>query len=70
MSGRTPLPESERKRNNLTFRLRDGLRTDLVAEASANGRSLSEEVEFRLELSFRDDNIVERLRAIMRSNHG
>lgn len=42
----------ELKRNNLTFRARDGLRNELKAAAEANGRSMSEEIEFRLEQSF------------------
>ena len=50
--GRPPLPLRERKRNNVTTRLRDGLKGDLENAAAEEGRSLSEEIEFRLELSF------------------
>ena len=38
----------ERKRNNLTFRARDRLKADLEAAAVKSGRSVSEEIEFRL----------------------
>ena len=39
------------KRNYFTFRMRDNLKDRLQAAADENGRSLSEEMEFRLELS-------------------
>jgi hypothetical protein len=48
----------ERKRTNLTMRLRDALRAKLVAKAQENQRSLSEEVEFRLEQSFDRQDLV------------
>lgn len=56
-------PEA-RKRNNVTLRLRDRLRAALQAEADANGRSLSEEMETRLERSLRDDRVVALLEEI------
>jgi len=49
---------SERKRNNLTFRARDRLRAALEAEAAENGRSLSEEIEARLEQSLFVQNLL------------
>jgi hypothetical protein len=50
--GRPPLPPGQGKRASFTTRLRAALR-DRLKEAAANeGRSLSEEIEFRLELSF------------------
>jgi hypothetical protein len=45
-------PAAERKRNNLTFRVRDQLRADLEQAAAANQRSVSEEIEHRIERSF------------------
>ena len=42
----------ERKRNNLTFRVRDELKSGLESEAAKNSRSLSAEIEYRLEQSF------------------
>src|SRR5690349_5265821 len=50
--GRPPMPAESRKRNNLTMRLRDETRAALEERAAANGRSLSEEIEVRLEQSF------------------
>lgn len=49
--GRPSLPEEDRKSTNLKFRTRAGLREKLEAAAEENGRSLSEEVEYRLERS-------------------
>jgi hypothetical protein len=46
--GGQPKPPAERKRNNLTFRARDRLRTDLEKAAAAAQRSVSEEIEHRL----------------------
>ena len=45
-------PAATRKRNNLTFRTRDQLRDQLERTATAAGRSISEEIEYRLTLSF------------------
>src|SRR5262249_3635975 len=50
--GGRPKPAAQRKRNNLTFRARDQLRADLGAAAESNRRSLSEEIEHRLQPSF------------------
>lgn len=50
--GGQPKPASQRKRNNLTFRVRDQLRADLVAAAADSGRSVSQEIEFRLGRDF------------------
>jgi hypothetical protein len=47
-----------RKRNNLTFRARDALKADLAASAEANQRSLSEEIEHRLENSFVYERVI------------
>jgi|GEM_PF-2570722 len=49
--GRPPMPAARRKRNNIIFRARDSLKSQLEEVAGNNGRSLSEEVEFRLECS-------------------
>ncbi len=50
--GRPPTPPEQRKRNNVTIRLRDDTKSALEARASTNGYSLSEEIERRLERSF------------------
>lgn len=52
--GGQPKPAAERKRNNLTFRVRDNLKSQLQASADENQRSLSKEIECRLERSFVD----------------
>jgi hypothetical protein len=49
-------PAATRKRNNLTFRTRDQLRDQLERAASTAGRSISEEIEYRLTLSFSHDD--------------
>lgn len=49
--GRPPKTAAERKRNNVTIRMRDATKADLEAAAAGNQRSLSEEIEFRLEES-------------------
>ncbi len=52
--GRPPISPERRKRNNVTLRVRDDLKRQLKAAAQANGRSLSEEMEFRLEQAFQE----------------
>jgi hypothetical protein len=56
--GGQPKPANERKRNNLTFRVRDKLRADLTAAAEANQRSVSEEIEHRVEASFVYERVI------------
>src|SRR5437867_726083 len=58
--GRPAKPARERKRNNLTLRIRDKLRDDLARAAESNQRSLSEETEARLERSFDRQDLFER----------
>ncbi len=48
-------PAAARKRNNLTFRTRDQLRDQLEKVAAASGRSISEEIEYRLTSSLSHD---------------
>ncbi|MCJ2084885.1 hypothetical protein MKK88_02605 [Methylobacterium sp. E-005] len=47
--GRPRLPDDERKRHTMTFRMRDELRASYIARAEKNGSSVSEEVEKSLE---------------------
>jgi len=54
-------PAALRKRKSLTFRVRDQLRRQLEKAAKVNQRSISEEVELRLIMSFHDEDIVKRL---------
>jgi hypothetical protein len=58
--GRPPKPEDERRAINLTFRARKNLRQRLLEAAEENQRSLSEETEFRIETTFRDQDVVMR----------
>ena len=57
--GRPPKADSARKRNILSMRVRDDLRAKLARSAESSQRSVSEEAEFRLEQSFRDDRVLE-----------
>ena len=52
--GRPPRHQGERLRKNRTFRVREALDDKLLASAAASGRSVSEEIEFRLEQSYDD----------------
>lgn len=51
--GRPPKHEGERLSKNRTFRVRPALDAQLMAAAEKSGRSVSEEIEYRLEESFR-----------------
>src|SRR3954465_7863792 len=57
---RSKEPE-QRKRHNLTFRVRERLRADLEAVAEANGRSVREEIEARLEQSLTERDLLTRV---------
>ena len=50
--GRPPLPPGKRRRASMGFRPTPEIRRQLEQVAFANGRSLSQEIEARLELSF------------------
>lgn len=50
------MPDSRRKRRNFTFRGTDRLHESIAVSAAENGRSLSEEIEYRLEMSFWEDD--------------
>ncbi len=54
---RGPRPQGpfEDKRRTLSTRITDETRTKLEGAREATGRSLSQEIEFRLDASFRDD---------------
>lgn len=54
----------DKPRGNLTFRIRDEVRKTLQDNAAANQRSLSEEVEARLERSLREDELVSRIESL------
>lgn len=50
--GRPPKSPEKGKRQNYTFRMSDADRDKLIAFAERSGRSMSEEIERRVELSF------------------
>src|SRR4051794_11790518 len=50
--GGPPVPESEKKGRNFTFRSRGDMHERLAQSSAANQRSISEEIERRLEQSF------------------
>jgi len=49
--GRPSLAPGQRKRNNVTIRMRDEVKSAVQDAGSAKGRSLSEEIEYRVERS-------------------
>jgi hypothetical protein len=56
--GRPAKPDAQRKRSNLTFRVRAHLRYLLQLRADREGRSLSEEIEYRLERSLAEEVLL------------
>jgi hypothetical protein len=58
---RRALPPEEGKRIPLNMRTTREIRNRLTTAAIASGRSLAQEVEYRLERSFRDDDLNKRL---------
>lgn len=50
--GRPQVPDEAKKRNNVTIRMRDELKSKIQQAAAEHGRSISEEIERRLEHSF------------------
>ena len=56
--GRPPKAEGERKRNNLTLRIRDETRTSLQHSATRNGRSVSEEAESLIEGALQSESLI------------
>src|SRR5580693_5464199 len=52
--GRPPMRPEDRKRHNLTLRLRDTTRAALERVAAQASRSVSEEIEYRVEQSLLD----------------
>jgi hypothetical protein len=66
--GRPSLPVEEKRSRNLTFRSRGDLRDRLNDAASQAGRSISEEIESRLEQSFETEDRVALVREIADKN--
>jgi len=61
--GRPPKYAGEGKRQNFSFRIRDAIRERLVAVVEKTGRSLSEEIEWRIEHSFEWEDQLGEFRA-------
>lgn len=61
--GRPQLPAAEKKRRNFTFRGTDGLHEQLSKAAAESGRSVSEEIEWRLSQTFADEGYLGYLNA-------
>src|SRR4051812_29559407 len=59
--GRPAAPEAERRRSNLSLRVRTETRSALEEAAAQNGRSLSEEAELRLDYTVRAEQGAEQL---------
>jgi hypothetical protein len=76
--GRPPKYAGEGKRQNFSFRIRDKVREQLIAAVQETGRSLSEEIEHRLERSFEENDRLDYLKneavwrqmAVIKANKG
>lgn len=58
-AGRPKIAAMDRKSKNLTFRTRGSMRDELRRAASAADRSMSEEIEWRLNLTFIGHSITQ-----------
>ena len=72
--GRPPKAKEDRKAVNFTFRSRGEMRERLQAAAAASGRSISEEIERRLDWSFQQEDTAKLIAAAaeraIKSYHG
>ena len=66
--GRPPLPRGEGKRHPLNMRTTKEIRDRLEAAATASGRSLAQEVEFRLEAWFSNEKKNELTHQVLMDN--
>jgi hypothetical protein len=62
--GRPRKPIADGERCSLGLRVTASIKRLVEAAADGSGRSVSQEVEHRLERSFRDDEVLRRLDAI------
>ena len=65
--GRPPKPPKNRKSVNFTFRSREEMREQLRVAAAVSGRSISEEIEYRLNQSFQNELILEAAKEAVRA---
>ncbi len=68
MPARAKLPPGEGKRTPLNMRTTRELRERLEREAADSGRSLAQEVEFRLERSFMIDEMKQAIAEALAAN--
>lgn len=71
--GRPPKPLAEVKRQVVAFRTTEAMRDRLLAAAEASGRSMAQELEFRLEAMFAAEDtraiIRDEIRAALAEDH-
>jgi len=65
--GRPPRSHAPGERVPMSFRVTPELKRQMDAAAAATGRSVTAEIELRLEQSFRDDRIEAQLAEILRA---
>lgn len=66
-TGRPPKAPEKGRRQNYTFRMSDQTRDRIIEAAAQAGRSMSEEIEARVEASFRDDGLRAAIREEVRA---
>jgi hypothetical protein len=64
--GRPPRHAGERLSKNRTFRVRGELDDRLQTSANKSGRSVSEEIEYRLERSYQIDDLNQDMKAAIK----
>jgi hypothetical protein len=64
--GRPPLRDTDRRKHIMSVRVRPQLHALLQEAAETNGRTLSQEVEFRIEQSFANTEIAAQIGALER----
>lgn len=65
--GRPPKAPEKGRRQNYTFRMSDSTRDQVISAAEQSGRSISEEIERRVEESLLQRNIIDHLSAYINS---
>lgn len=65
--GRPPKPQGARTQGNFTFRTLPALREHLQRAAEASGRSVSEEITYRLQRSFDNEATLQDIACCLRA---
>jgi hypothetical protein len=63
--GRPPKYPGEGKRITHTMRVRAATREKLMAAAAESGRSMSEEIEYRVEKSFWEEDLLAQIKSVL-----